>query len=222
RFRLLAGKDQAKDQSYVLHMLGQSQLSRIRLPIGEMTKDEVRDRAASLGLRTAAKPDSQDLCFVAGGDYRRFLRSRLPAADAPGDIVDTAGNVVGAHGGTSGFTIGQRRGIGVAAPEPRYVVAIRPAGRTVVIGSRRDLEVGGCLLEEVSFVSGMAPDPAVEVKVRYRARPVAATLEGGPGSWSLRFAEPQIGVAPGQAAVLYQGDEVLGGGTISRSLPVAA
>jgi len=222
RFRLLAGIDRAKDQSYVLHMLGQAQLSRIRLPIGELTKKEVRQKAVMLGLRTASKPDSQDLCFVGRGDYREFLRMRLPATAAPGDIVDTAGTVVGRHDGTAGFTIGQRRGIGVAAAEPRYVVAIEPANRTVVIGRREDLTVAGCELEDVSFVSGEAPLPDVEVKVRYRARPVAAVLEGAPGPWSIRFVEPQIGVAPGQAAVFYRGDEVLGGGTIRAALPIAA
>jgi tRNA-specific 2-thiouridylase len=222
RYHLHSGRDEAKDQSYVLYMLGQQQLARIRLPIGELTKDEVRQRAAALGLRTADKPDSQDLCFVGRGDYRQFLLNRYPQASAPGEIVDTEGAVVGTHAGTTGFTIGQRRGLGVAAAGPRYVVAIRPETKTVVIGSRRDLEVGGCVLDDVSFVSGIPPAPALEVKVRYRARPVAATLTGRPGSWSIRFAEPQIGVAPGQAAVLYSGGEVLGGGTIRSALPVAA
>jgi tRNA-specific 2-thiouridylase len=215
---LLRAVDGAKDQSYVLYMLGQQELARIELPVGEMTKTEVRDRALALGLRTAAKPDSQDLCFVGRGDYRAFLAEHFPEAGRPGPIVDVAGEVVGEHGGTAGFTIGQRRGLGVAAGEPRYVVDIEPATSTVVIGRRRDLLVDGCELTAVGFVAGEPPEePSVEVKVRYRSRPVAALLTGVDDGWRLRFDQPQTGVAPGQAAVFYHGDEVVGGGTITRS-----
>jgi tRNA-specific 2-thiouridylase len=221
-WHLLRGLDRGKDQSYVLHMLGQEELARIELPIGELTKDEVRVRAAQLGLRTASKPDSQDLCFVGRGDYRQFLRDRVPEATAPGDIVDTTGAVVGAHQGTAGFTVGQRRGIGVSASEPRYVVAIEPAARRVVIGSRQQLAVTACTLDDVSFVSGTAPGTEVEVSVRYRGTPAAATLDDGRGGWAVTFDEPFIGVAPGQAAVFYRGDEVLGGGTIRETTPVVA
>jgi len=218
---LLRAVDSAKDQSYVLYMLGQKELSRIRLPIGEMTKTEVRSRAAALGLRTATKPDSQDLCFVGRGDYREFLAEHYPEAARPGPIVDRDGTVVGEHRGTSGFTIGQRRGLGVAATEPRYVVEIKPASATVVIGRRRDLQVDGCGLSGVTFVAGDPPDDVgpVEVKVRYRSRPVAAHLTpAGADGWRLRFVQAQDGVAPGQAAVFYRGDEVLGGGTITTTL----
>lgn len=214
-WHLLTAMDGAKDQSYVLHMLGQEQLARIVLPIGEMTKDEVRAKAAALGLRTAAKPDSQDLCFVGRGDYRQFLRQRLAEATAPGDIVDRDGTVVGRHDGTIGFTVGQRKGIGVAAAEPRYVLEVDPSARRVVIGSRRQLATAGCTIGDVSFVAGHPPARRVEAKVRYRAQPVAAMLHAdGRGMWRLEFDEPQTGVAPGQAAVFYRGDEVLGGGTI--------
>ena len=218
-YRLLRAVDGTKDQSYVLYMLGQAELSRIRLPVGEMTKDVVRARAAELGLRTAAKPDSQDLCFV-GRDYRGFLAEHFPESARPGDIVDTDGVVVGGHQGTSGFTIGQRRGIGVSAPEPRYVVDIEPATATVVIGRKDDLLVDGARLGSVSFVAGEPPvDHDVEVKVRYRSRPVRASLEhAADGAWAVAFSTPQPGVAPGQAAVLYRGDEVLGGGTIVTPL----
>ncbi len=223
-YRLACGVDTTKDQSYVLHMLGQSELSRIRLPIGELTKREVRERATALGLRTADKPDSQDLCFVGRGDYRGFLRTHFPEAARPGVMVDTDGEVVGRHEGTVDFTVGQRRGLGVSVGEARYVVDIEPQSATVVIGRREDLEVTGCAVDEVTFVSDTTPARTegpieVTVKVRYRSRPVPATLEPGatPGTWSVRFATPQLGVAPGQSAVFYDGDEVVGGGIIAHT-----
>ncbi len=215
-YHLWKGVDAGKDQSYVLHMLGQDQLARIRLPIGEVTKATVRDIAGSLGLRTATKPDSQDLCFVGEGGYRAFLRREFPQTAAAGDIVDSDGTVVGRHGGTAAFTIGQRRGLGVAAGERRFVIEIRPARREVVIGTRDDLLVDGCIVTDVSFVAG-APPPTrtVEVKVRYRSRPTSARIaERGAGRWEVRFFDPHPAPAPGQAAVFYDGDEVLGGGII--------
>jgi tRNA-specific 2-thiouridylase len=217
---LLRAVDPAKDQSYVLYMLGQAELSRIRLPVGEMTKSEVRARAGDLGLRTAGKPDSQDLCFVGRGDYRDFLAAEFPESARPGPIVDRDGAVVGEHGGTAGFTIGQRRGLGVAAGEPRYVVDIDPAEATVVIGRREDLLVSGCELAGVSFVAGRPPEESrIEAKVRYRSRSVPALLVNvADERWRLEFSDPQPGVAPGQAGVFYRGDEVVGGGTISRPI----
>ncbi len=216
-FRLRRGRDAAKDQSYVLYMLGQAQLSRIRLPIGELTKDEVRARAAELGLRVAHKPDSQDLCFVGAGDYRTLLRRIRPEVVAPGDVVDVDGTVLGRHDGTAGFTVGQRRGLGIAVGERRYVVEVRPETRTVVVGRREDLLAPGCVVEDVSFVAGSPPsDLGVEVQIRYRAAPVPARLHReADGRWFVEFAEPIEAPAPGQAAVFYRGDEVLGGGTIA-------
>jgi len=217
RYRLLRGVDPGKDQSYVLHMLGQTELAKVLLPIGEFNKLSVRDHATRLGLRTAAKPDSQDICFVKG-DYRDFLRENFTDVAQPGPIVDTAGAVVGAHGGTVDFTIGQRKGLGVAFGEPRYVVDLDPGTATVTIGNRRDLEVSGCRLEELSFVSGTAPPNGarLSVKVRYRAEPVVALYEHNGQGPFVRFADPQRAVAPGQAAVIYDGEEVVGGGTISE------
>lgn len=215
---LLAGVDRAKDQSYVLHMLREDDLRRVRLPIGEMTKDEVRAHAARMGLRTATKPDSQDLCFV-GGDYRDFVRARVPAAARPGPILDASGTVLGRHDGVAGFTVGQRRGLGVAVGAPRYVTAVDPVSATVTVGSRDDLLVAGCVVEDVSFTGDPVPDGAgVAVKVRYRSRPVAARVTAAGGRWTVRFAEPQAAVAPGQAAVFYDGDRVLGGGTITAAV----
>jgi len=218
-WHLLRAVDGGKDQSYVLHMLGQQELSRVRLPVGEMTKASVRSIAASMGLRTAAKPDSQDICFVKT-DYRDFLDSVIPGAARPGDVVATDGTVVGTHEGTSRFTIGQRKGLGVAVGEPRYVVDIRPAAAQVVIGSYDELLVDGCLVSSVSWVAGRPPTAAdVDVKVRYRSKPVPASIaaEAG-GTWSVLFGEARPAPAPGQSAVFYDGDEVLGGGVIDQIL----
>lgn len=213
RLRLLAARDRSKDQSYVLHMLAGADLARLRFPLGGMTKGDVRALASRLGLRTAAKPDSQDLCFVAG-DHRAFLRTQ-GVADRPGPVVDRDGRVVGAHDGVSGFTVGQRRGLGVAVGEARYVVAVDAATAVVQIGRRQDLGTASLFAAPVRFV-GAAPEEggAVTVKVRYRARPVPATLHREGEGWRVRFAVPEEAVAPGQSAVFYRGDEVLGGGII--------
>jgi len=215
-WHLLRAVDGTKDQSYVLHMLGQPELSRIRLPIGEMTKTEVRRRAAEMGLRTAAKPDSQDICFVGSGDYRDFLSENFPETALPGPVIDTAGVVLGEHDGVTGFTIGQRRGLGIAVGEARYVVDIDPAERTVVVGTYEDLLVDGCTVSDVSFTSGTTPaSAAVTVKVRYRSKAVGANLQPSGDAWEVAFDEPHPAPAPGQAAVFYDGDRVLGGGTIT-------
>lgn len=219
-YHLIRAVDGTKDQSYVLHMLGQQDLAKVKLPVGEMTKVKVREYAAAMGLRTAAKPDSQDLCFVGEGSYRDFIRSRFPDAARPGPLVTTAGTYLADHTGMVDFTIGQRRGLGVALGERRYVVEIDPKTATVVIGDRDDLLTSGCLVEEVSFIAGSPPvDTAIDVKIRYRSRPVPALLVGSGGTdWRVHFEEPQHAVAPGQAAVFYRDDEVLGGGTIAEAV----
>jgi tRNA-specific 2-thiouridylase len=214
-YRLRTAVDETKDQSYVLHMLDQQALSKIRLPVGEMTKKDVRLMAADMGLRTASKPDSQDICFVASGDYRDFLADRHPEVAAPGAILDTDGEVVGEHEGTARFTIGQRKGIGVAVGSARYVVDIKPSEQTITIGNREDLLTGGCAVEEMTFTN----DPpgvgdTVGVKVRYRSDPVAATVRNTGGRWAFDFAELQARPAPGQSLVMYEGEYVLGGGII--------
>lgn len=220
--RLLTAVDPGKDQSYVLHMLGQRQLDRIAFPVGEMTKDEVRSHASRLGLRTAAKPDSQDLCFVAG-DYRDVIRDRFPEADHPGEIVAEDGEVLGTHDGTTGFTVGQRRGLGIALGEPIYVTDIDASEGRVVVGRRERLLASGCVLRGMSWVADSPPTgDRVEVKVRYRSPAVPARIEAGDGEWVVWFDEPQEAVAPGQAGVLYRGDEVLGGGTIEDALRTVA
>lgn len=212
RFRLLRGVDPGKDQSYVLSMLGQEQLARLAFPVGELTKTETRRIAADLGLRTAAKADSQDICFVGKGDYREFLASQ-GVNPLPGPIVDRDGNLLGIHRGVTNFTIGQRRGLGVAVGEPRYVVEIDPVTSTITVGTREELGVTDMLLTDVSWVDRPVGGP---VLAQYRAHgtPVDAEVWERARPVKVRFAEPQPGVAPGQTLGLYRDDEVVGGGII--------
>jgi tRNA-specific 2-thiouridylase len=218
-YHLVRAVDGTKDQSYVLHMLGQDDLARVRLPIGEMTKQKVREYASKLGLRTASKPDSQDLCFVGEGSYRDFIRSRFPDAARPGPLIATDGTYLAEHDGMVDFTIGQRRGLGVALGERRYVVRIDPETATVVLGNKDDLLAAGCVVEDVSFVAGRVPEHLnVDVKIRYRSNPVPARLaDRGGERWEVRFDQPQLAVAAGQSAVFYHADEVLGGGVIAEA-----
>ena len=208
RFRLVRGTDRAKDQSYVLYMLGQEELGRILLPVGELTKHDVRTFATRLGLRTASKPESMDVCFITRGGRERFLDARAPAV--PGPVVDASGREVGRHDGVVGFTIGQRRGIGVAAGERRYVLDVHAPTATVTIGTRRDLLRDEVSIEALSFVTGAPPPPdrGVLVQVRAHGTPVGGRLEHG----RVRFDQPQPRVAPGQVVALYDDDTLLGGG----------
>lgn len=215
---LKMGADPKKDQSYVLHMLTRDQLEHILFPIGHLTKAEVRAHARRLGLRTAAKPDSQEICFVGDGDYRDFLRTHFQDVGEPGPIVDKAGVEVGTHTGTVDFTIGQRRGLGVALQEPKYVVGIDASTRTVTIGDLDDLLTDVVEIEGMSFVSGMPPETRrLEIKTRYRARPVPGVLVEDRNGWRFEYDAPQAAAAPGQAAVLYSGDIVVGGGTVTSA-----
>ncbi len=216
RWQLLRGVDGAKDQSYVLGMLGQHELARVRFPVGEQTKDETRAHAEALGLRTATKPDSQDICFVGLGDYRSFLRTQTDAADVPGPIVDADGTVVGRHDGIVDFTVGQRRGLGVALGEPRYVTDVRPETATVVLGRREDLATTAIEVGDVSWVHPIHADRR-SVEVQYRAHGVAVPATLVPRSdagLDVRFDRPEYAVASGQTATFYDGDEVLGSGVI--------
>ncbi len=217
RHRLLKAVDRAKDQSYVLYMLGQDQLARVLLPVGELTKPAVRAAAARLGLDVAGKPDSVEICFVPGNDYRSFLEERAPMH--PGPMRDTAGNVVGAHRGVAAYTVGQRKGLGIVAREPRYVTAIDPVANVVTVGSEDDLLARSVVLGAVHWVAGSpaAPGTRVEAKHRYRAEPAPATVVTVVGDTAeLRFDRPQRALTPGQAVAIYDADELLGGGTIDR------
>ncbi len=222
RWRLLAAGDPAKDQSYFLYGLRQDQLARTRFPLGELSKPEVRAIARGLGLVTAEMPESQEICFVPGGDYRETLRERAGWQETPGPVVDVSGSVVGEHRGAAAYTVGQRTGVGVALGERRYVAAIDPGSNLVRLGRREDLQRRTFPVEHMHFVAGHAPGGTIRaaLRVRHRAALVAAMArpaDGGDGGrWELEADEPVWAPAPGQAAVLYHGDEVLGGGRIAR------
>jgi tRNA-specific 2-thiouridylase len=207
--RLRRGVDRAKDQSYVLHVLGSDALAQVLLPVGELTKAEVRDRAARLSLRTAAKPDSQEVCFIPGaaGGRRRFLARRV--ALTPGRVVDKGGAVVGTVPAVELVTVGQRRGLGLAAGEPRYAVDVDVAAATVTVGSAGDLLVDAVRLTRTSWAGG---DPVGRVEAQCSAHGAAHPAAWDPAEGVVRFDEPVRRVAPGQSVVLYRGDEVLGGG----------
>ena len=255
--RLYRGADAAKDQSYVLYMLGPAELEHLRLPLGGLTKPEVRVTAARLGLRTAAKPESYDVCFVPDGDTAGWLERRF--GPRPGQVVDTAGRVLGHHRGAYRYTVGQRRGLGIAAPTPRYVLRVEPVAGRVVVGERAELAITTIELEQATATDGRPLRPG-RAKVRLRAHgaevgcrvvpldpvppegpagprgpggpqePEGSREPGGPagprggiparrpgGRVRLELDEPVDAVAPGQAGVLYDGDLVLGGGTVSTS-----
>jgi tRNA-specific 2-thiouridylase len=207
--RLRRGVDRAKDQSYVLHVVEPDALRRVLLPVGELTKGEVRERAATLGLRTATKPDSQEVCFIpaAAGGRRRFLAQRV--ALRPGRVVDTGGAVVGTVPAVELVTVGQRRGLGLAAGEPRYAVDVDVAAATVTVGSAGDLLVDAVRLTRTSWAGGEPVGP-VEAQCSAHGTAHPAAWDGTEGV--VRFVEPVRRVAPGQSVVLYRGDEVLGGG----------
>ncbi len=217
RLTLLRAADPRKDQSYVLYMLGQRELSRLMLPLGEMAKKDARTLARELGLPVWRKPDSQEICFVGKEGYRAFLAQRRPETALPGEIRDTSGRTLGRHGGAAGFTIGQRKGIGVAAAEPLYVVDIDAARNIVTVGTREELLAERVRVGGVRWVSGEPPAGpiAVTCKVRYNMREVPATVRPLPDDeWELEFVTPERAPTPGQAAVFYNGETVLGGGTI--------
>ncbi|MEA2621726.1 MAG: tRNA-uridine 2-sulfurtransferase [Chloroflexota bacterium] len=224
RWRLLAGLDRDKDQSYFLYGLRQDQLSRTRFPLGELTKPEVRDVARRHGLATAEKPESQEICFVPGGDYREALRDRAGWQETPGPLRDADGTLVGEHRGAPAYTVGQRTGLGVALGERRYVTSIDAPANLVTLGRREDLEKRQFAVEGGSFVAGTPPGEAfeAEVRIRHRADPVPGVVRRASpsepdrgGRWEVVLDRPAWAPAPGQACVFYRGDEVIGGGRIS-------
>jgi tRNA-specific 2-thiouridylase len=208
--------DSTKDQSYVLFSVRREVLSRMMFPVGGYSKTEIRQIAAKLGLQLADKPDSQEICFVPDRDHIRFVRNHRSGADTSGEIVTTSGEVVGRHEGIEAFTVGQRKGLGIAFGEPRFVVRIDALARRVVIGAKADLAQNGLTARDVNWLVA-PPTTAVDcqVKIRYRSRPIDAVAEPLPlGRMAVRFREPCAAVAPGQAVVCYEGDRVLGGGWI--------
>jgi tRNA-specific 2-thiouridylase len=237
RVRLGRAADDAKDQTYFLYGLRQDQLWHSRFPLGDLHKPEVRDIARGLGLVTADKPESQEICFVPGGDYRAELRSRGGWAPERGPVVDADGARLGEHGGAAGFTVGQRKGLGVALGEPRFVTRVDPATNTITLGRRRDLETRTIALDGVSFVADEPPAGAggvdqafrAQVRIRHRGALVDATVRpaspgepAGGGRWLVETDTPVWAVAPGQACVLYDGDTCLGGGRIALEERVGA
>ena len=218
RYRLAKGLSTHKDQSYFLFTLSQQQLSRVCFPLGEMAdKDEVRQKAVELGLPVASKGDSQDICFIPDADYIGFLENHCGAADRSGEIVHVGGQVLGRHAGTYRYTVGQRRGLGLAWSEPLFVVRIDAAKRQVVVGERNCLDVGELIASDCNWI---APEPSEPLRcrcrIRYRHREAPATVTVlGEGRCRVVFEEPQQGVTPGQAAVFYDDDRVLGGGWIA-------
>ncbi len=220
RYSLRKALDPSKDQSYVLYHLGQSELGRLLLPLGEHRKSHVREMSAERNLVTADKPDSQEICFIPNNNYRTFLDKVAPGMSTPGEIRDTHGSVVGKHSGVPGYTIGQRKGLGALGPEARFVVELRPSENVVVVGSNDDLLLSNLSADDVHWTSGEAPaEPfRANVKIRYRAPEVPATVTPLSGNRiEVQFDTPQRAVTPGQAAVIFMGDEVVGGGTIERA-----
>ncbi len=225
-YQLLRGVDEAKDQSYVLYMLNQFHLAHLLFPVGGYSKTQIRDLAHEWGLPVADKADSQDLCFLADGDYRRFLRQHAPEAVRPGPIEDLEGRKLGEHRGLNAYTIGQRRGLGISAPQPLYVAGIDPARNAILVGPKDAARRRQLVTKNTEWVAGRPPAGGrpneVEVRIRYHARPQPATVTPGPGGRAtVRFASALSDVAPGQAAVFYWGEVCLGGGTISPLEAVA-
>ena len=219
-YQLLKGVDRRKDQSYVLYMATQEHLAHLLFPVGEYTKEQVRAMARERGLPTASRAESQDLCFVHDGDYRRFLKQWADGAIQPGPILRRDGTRVGTHRGLPFYTIGQRKGLGIAAPEPLYVLALDKARNAVIVGTRDELDRDQARVEQVHWISGSAPTEAVraQVKIRYKAREVEATLTPeGQDVVHVRFDSPVRDITPGQGAVFYQGDICLGGGILVQS-----
>jgi tRNA-uridine 2-sulfurtransferase len=221
RLQLLRGADRAKDQSYMLHMLGQRQLSRSRFPVGGMAKAQTRAAAERYGLPVASKPDSQELCFAPSGDAGAYLASAAPHLMRDGEVVDTDGRVLARHAGSAAFTVGQRRGLGVSGPEPSYVLEIDARANRVIVGPGELLARSGAIADRVSWVAGEPPSQVpfeAEVRIRYRGEDVPSVVESLGDAMRIEFRTPQRGVSPGQSAVVYRGEELLGGGRIVDAL----
>jgi len=222
---LWRGKDAQKDQAYFLWGLPRDLLPLLRFPLGELTKPEVRALARELELETAEKPESQEICFVPSGDYREFLSQRLPPrhpAFLPGSLVNPEGEIVGTHSGFASFTVGQRRGLGGGFPEPYFVLEIRPETREVVVGPREALVASSMEVEGIQWLEDADAESEIGVQIRHRAPAVPARIErgsgGDPAARLVHFERPQLAVTPGQSAVFFAGDKLLGGGRIGATV----
>lgn len=214
--RLYVAADPDKDQSYFLWPIRPAALARTRFPLGGLTKPEVRAHAARLGLPTAEKPESMEVCFLPDDDHTAFVRARRPELDAAGDIVDEAGAVLGRHDAWYRFTVGQRRGLGIAAATPLYVLRVEPEDKRVVVGPAERLMAWRLRADEASWIRRPAVDEPVDARIRHRGARIPCSVEGDE-PLRLRFHAPARAVAPGQSVVLYAGDEVLGGAVITTA-----
>ncbi|HLF29030.1 MAG TPA: tRNA 2-thiouridine(34) synthase MnmA [Anaerolineae bacterium] len=216
QYRLLRGVDRKKDQSYALSVLGQQELAHALFPLGELTKPEARAHAARLKLPVAEKVESQDLCFLGSGDYREFLTRRAPDAIRPGVIRDPTGKVLGQHAGLPFYTIGQRKGLGLAAPEPLYVLAKDVAANAVIVGTAEELGQRACQARRMHYVSGVTPVASfrAEAKIRSTAHETPVTVYPNGDTARVEFDEPQRDITPGQGLVLFDGERVIGQGII--------
>ncbi|MEK6751236.1 MAG: tRNA 2-thiouridine(34) synthase MnmA [Chloroflexota bacterium] len=218
RINLLRAVDHSKDQSYVLHVLKQDQLAHALFPVGEYPKPEIRRLAADFGLPTASRADSQDLCFLAGDDYRNFLQRNAAEILQPGNIETSDGVVIGQHNGLANYTIGQRKGLGVASPLPLYVITKHATRNTLVVGTHDELGVTEIIVRDVNWLNGEAPSEPfrAEVKIRYTAKEVEALVSPmKERQVSVKFDAPVRDATAGQAAVFYQGEVMVGGGIIT-------
>lgn len=216
--KLVKAVDEEKDQSYVLHVLGQQELAHVMFPIGGYTKYEVREMAAQMNLPVASKAESMDLCFLADGDYRRFLNENAAESFQSGNIATTTGVVVGEHRGLVNYTIGQRKGLGISVGQPMFVVKKDPASNSLIIGTRNEATKKNLVAEKVNWISGLPPTgpSQVDVKIRYRAHSVPAIITAMEDKKvRVVFDEPVFGVTAGQGAVFYVGEECVGGGIIT-------
>lgn len=215
---LIKGIDASKDQSYVLFNLTQENLKKIQLPVGDYTKSEVRDLAKKFGIATAMKPESQDICFIPNRDHAQFIEKNYPhLASKPGNFVDKSGAVLGKHRGIHGYTVGQRRGLGVGSGDRLYVTKIDVTKNEIVLGDKADLSYGGLIARQINWIQAQHPKDLM-VKVRYQKNEIKALVEDEDDQVKVLFKEAGPTVSPGQAAVFYLDDEVVGGGTIDRSL----
>ncbi len=213
-YRLLKAVDITKDQSYFLYTLGQEQLCRLILPLGELTKERVKTIAKEMKLPASGHHDSQDVCFIPDDDYRAFIAGKVPPE--AGEIVDINGKILGKHDGLALYTIGQRQGLGLSSNEPLYVLEMDAESNKIVVGSREQSLHNVLVARQTSWISGRSPKEPIEIttKIRYKAPEAAAELYPTDDGVEIRFIEPQSAIAPGQSIVFYQGDEVLGGGII--------
>lgn len=219
-YQLQKAVDEAKDQSYVLHVLNQGQLAHVMFPVGGYQKETIRQLAKEFNLPVAQKSESMDLCFLGDGDYRRFLSEHAPETAEPGPILTVAGETLGQHGGLPAYTIGQRKGLGVAAGRPLFVVDKDIANNALIVGSRAESGRNNLNVTQVNWISGKPPAASIQaqIKIRYKARPAPGEITvTSPDSVHVKFHEPAIGATPGQGAVFYLGDYCIGGGIIADS-----